>query len=71
MFKAIKNLIEDKKREKESKKRDRDIIKFTVRDTNTKKEETIIMDRLGFNNYMVYSYADTKELVNAEVIRKA
>lgn len=70
MFKTIKNLIEDKKREKESKRRDRDIIKFTVRNIDTKEEETIIMDRLGYNNYMVYSYLD-KELINAKVIRKA
>lgn len=71
MFKAIKNLIEDKKREKESKKRDRDIIKFTVRNIDTKEEKTIIMDRLGYNNYMVYSYLDNIELVNAEVIKRA
>lgn len=71
MFKAIKNFIEDKKREKEAKRRDRDIIKFTVRNIDTKKEETIIMDRLGYNNYMVYSYLDNKELVNAEVIKRA
>ena len=71
MFTAIKNFIEDRKKEKESKKRDRDIIKFTIRDINTREEETIIMDRLGFNNYLVYSYADTKELVNAEIIKRA
>lgn len=70
MFKTIKNFIEDRKKEKESKRRNKDIIKFTVRDIDTKKEETIIMDRLGYNNYMVYSYLD-KELINAKVIRKA
>lgn len=70
MFKVIKNFIENRKKEKEFKKRDKEVIQFTVRDINTREEETLIMDRLGYNNYMVYSYLD-KELINAKVIRKA
>ena len=70
MFKAIKNLIEERKREAEFKRRERDIIQFTVRDLDTKEEKTITMDRLGYNNYMVFSYLD-KELVDAKVIKRA
>ena len=70
MFKIIKSIIQERKEETEFKRKEKDIIQFTVRDINTKKEETLIMDRLGYNNYMVYSYLD-KELINAKVIRKA
>lgn len=70
MFKIIKNIIQEKKKETEFKRKEKDIIQFTVRDINTKEEETLTMDRLGYNNYMVYSYLD-KELINAKVIRKA
>ena len=70
MFKIIKNIIQEKKKETEFKRKEKDVIQFTVRDINTKEEETLIIDRLGYNNYMVYSYLD-KELINAKVIRKA
>lgn len=70
MFKTIKNIIQEKKKETEFKRKEKDVIQFTVRDINTKEEETLTMDRLGYNNYMVYSYLD-KELINAKVIRKA
>ena len=70
MFKIIKNIIQEKKKETEFRKKEKDVIQFTVRDINTKEEETLTMDRLGYNNYMVYSYLD-KELINAKVIRKA
>ena len=70
MFKIIKNMIQEKKKETEFKRKEKDVIQFTVRDINTKEEETLIIDRLGYNNYMVYSYLD-KELINAKVIRKA
>lgn len=70
MFKIIKSIIQEKKEETEFKRKEKDIIQFTVRDIDTKEEETLTMDRLGYNNYMVYSYLD-KELINAKVIRKA
>lgn len=70
MFKIIKNIIQEKKKETEFKRKEKDVIQFTVRDINTKKEETLTMDRLGYNNYMVYSYLD-KELINAKVIKEA
>lgn len=70
MFKIIKSIIQERKKETEFKRKEKDIIQFTVRDIDTKEEETLTMDRLGYNNYMVYSYLD-KELINAKVIRKA
>lgn len=70
MFKIIKNIVQERKKETEFKRKEKDIIQFTVRDIDTKEEETLTMDRLGYNNYMVYSYLD-KELINAKVIRKA
>lgn len=69
MFKIIKSIIQERKEETEFKRKEKDIIQFTVRDINTKEKETLIMDRLGYNNYMVYSYLD-KELINAKMIRK-
>lgn len=70
MFKIIKSIIQERKKETEFKRKEKDIIQFTVRDIDTKEEETLTMDRLGYNNYMVYSYLD-KELINAKVIKKA
>lgn len=70
MFKIIKSIIQERKKETEFKRKEKDTIQFTVRDIDTKEEETLTMDRLGYNNYMVYSYLD-KELINAKVIRKA
>lgn len=69
LVKEIKWQIAENKRQRENAKRDKDIIKFTVKDVDSGKIETLTMDRLGYNNYMVYSF--DKELVEAECIKRA
>lgn len=69
LIREIKWQITENKRQRENARRDKDIIRFTVKDVNSGKVETLTMDRLGYNNYMVYSF--DKELVEAECVKRA
>ena len=69
MFNKIKNLIKEKKVDKDFQRSMKDIIRFTVQDNDTGEIETITDNRLGFNNYMVYCW--DKTLLNAKVIKRA
>ena len=69
MFNKVKNLIKEKKADKDFQRSMKDIIRFTVQDNDTGEIETITDNRLGFNNYMVYCW--DKTLLNAKVIKRA
>ena len=68
IIKAIKEEIETNRAIKEYAKRENDIIRFTVKDTDGT-VETFVMDRLGYSNYMIYCY--DVELISAECIKRA
>jgi len=69
MIKKIKEIIKERKEQKEWNRHMRDLIQFTTRNIETGKETTQTMDRLGFSNFMVYCYDEI--LIDSKCIKKA